>query len=159
MEQLVRDVRIAQIYEGTNGIQALDFAVRKVAANNGEALNEMLAEISEKLASSPHIALASLLVEYKNVVNDLLVAAKNDTQLLPAVACDFLDLSGYLLYGYMWHQTLAALDPEKHSADFMESKRLTAQFYFERVMPKAQGLIAVIRQPIIALVEMRDELF
>ena len=159
MEQLVRDVRIAQIYEGTNGIQALDFAVRKVAADNGEALHEMLAEISEKLAMSPHPLLSSLLAEYKNVVSELLVAAKSDSQLVPALACDFLDLTGYLLYGYMWHQTLAVLDPVKHSADFIESKQLTARFYFERVMPKAWGLIAIIRQPISALVEMKDELF
>ncbi|MBU2223669.1 MAG: acyl-CoA dehydrogenase C-terminal domain-containing protein [Gammaproteobacteria bacterium] len=159
MEQLVRDVRIAQIYEGTNGIQALDFAVRKVAADNGEALHAMLAEISEKLTIQPHPELSALLAEYKNVVSELLVAGKNDTRLLPALACDFLDLSGYLLYGYMWHQTLAVLDPAKHSADFIESKQLTARFYFERVMPKAWGLIAIIRQPINALVEMRDELF
>jgi hypothetical protein len=159
MEQLVRDVRIAQIYEGTNGIQALDFAVRKVAADNGEALHAMLAEISEKLTIQPHPELSALLAEYKNVVSELLVAGKSDTRLLPALACDFLDLSGYLLYGYMWHQTLAVLDPAKHSADFIESKQLTARFYFERVMPKAWGLIAIIRQPINALVEMRDELF
>jgi alkylation response protein AidB-like acyl-CoA dehydrogenase len=159
MEQLVRDVRIAQIYEGTNGIQALDFAVRKVAADNGEALHAMLAEISEKLTIQPHPELSAFLAEYKNVVSELLVAGKSDTRLLPALACDFLDLSGYLLYGYMWHQTLAVLDPAKHSADFIESKQLTARFYFERVMPKAWGLIAIIRQPINALVEMRDELF
>jgi alkylation response protein AidB-like acyl-CoA dehydrogenase len=159
MEQLVRDVRIAQIYEGTNGIQALDFAVRKVAADNGEALHAMLAEISEKLMIQPRPELSALLAEYKNVVSELLVAGKSDTRLLPALACDFLDLSGYLLYGYMWHQTLAVLDPAKHSADFIESKQLTARFYFERVMPKAWGLIAIIRQPINALVEMRDELF
>ena len=159
MEQLVRDVRIAQIYEGTNGIQALDFAVRKVAADNGEALHEMLSEITDKLAIQPHFELSKLLTEYQNVVSELLVASKSNAQLLPTVACDFLDLSGYLLYGYMWHQTLTVLDHAKHSADFIESKQLTARFYFERVMPKAWGLIAIIRQPISALVEMRDELF
>lgn len=159
MEQLVRDVRIAQIYEGTNGIQALDFAVRKVAADNGTALYAMLEEISEKLAIQPQPGLSALLAEYKSVVSELLVAAQNDLQLLPTLACDLLDLTGYLLYGYMWHQTLTVLDPAKHSAEFIEGKQMTARFYFERVMPKAWGLIAIIRQPITVLVEMRDELF
>jgi len=159
MEQLVRDVRIAQIYEGTNGIQALDFAVRKIAADNGEVLNEMLADISKNLVSRPNLTLSNLLDEYKNLVAELLLTGKKDPQLLPAVACDLLDLSGYLFYGYMWQQTLAALDPSKHSKEFIKSKQLTARFYFDRVMPKAQGIIAVIRQPIDSLIEMRDELF
>ena len=101
MEQLVRDVRIAQIYEGTNGIQALDFAVRKVAADGGAALSELLHDIEDALKKSPHAQLSNLIVEYRQLLAYLLTETKQDANLLPAVACDFLDLTGYLLYGYM----------------------------------------------------------
>lgn len=159
MEQLVRDVRIAQIYEGTNGIQALDFAVRKVAADNGAALQALLVDIAVALQQQPQPALEALLHQYQALIRELLVKAQHDSQLLPAVACDLLDLTGYLLYGYMWQQTLAALDDTKHSAEFMQAKRQTAQFYFERVMPKAQGLIALLQQPTAVLQQFEDSQF
>ncbi len=159
MEQLVRDVRIAQIYEGTNGIQALDFAVRKVAADNGSVLRILLGDIQEELTKAPQLALSALLADYQMMLDELLLASRHDMQLLPIVACDFLDLTGYLLYGFMWHQTLNALDSAKHSAEFIESKQRTAQYYFERIMPKAQGLLAIIRQPSSVLFEMKNELF
>jgi hypothetical protein len=159
MEQLVRDVRIAQIYEGTNGIQALDFAMRKVAADKGAALNELLSEIANAVAAAPHQQFAGFLSDYQSVVKELLRKAETDPLLLPAVACDFLDLSGYLLYGYMWHQTLRALDETKHSPEFIASKRQTAQFYFERILPKAQGLISLMAQPVGSINAFTDELF
>jgi len=159
MEQLVRDVRIAQIYEGTNGIQALDFAVRKVAADKGAALNELLSEIANAIAATPHQQFASFLNDYKCAVTALLQKAATDPSLLPAVACDFLDLTGYLLYGYMWHQTLGALDETKHSPEFIAAKRQTAQFYFDRILPKAQGLISLLAQPVGSISAFTDELF
>lgn len=159
MEQLVRDVRIAQIYEGTNGIQALDFAVRKVAVDEGAALQLLLTEIEQALSASPQPALSALLNEYRQVLEELLTKSKADAQLLPAVACDFLDLTGYLLYGYMWQQTLTALDVNKHSAAFIAAKQKTAQFYFERILPRSEGLISLLRQPATIISEFSDELF
>lgn len=159
MEQLVRDVRIAQIYEGTNGIQALDFAVRKVAADGGAALKELLSDIHDALQAAPQAELSAVLAEYQLLLEELLVKGTQDPQLLPSVACDLLELTGYLLYGYMWQQTLTALDEAKHSADFVAAKRLTARFYFERILPKAHGLIALLRRPAIVISEFGDNLF
>ena len=73
MEQLVRDVRIAQIYEGTNGIQALDFAVRKVASDGGAALKELLADIHQALHAAPQSELSAVLTEYQLLLDELLV--------------------------------------------------------------------------------------
>ncbi|MCT6701402.1 acyl-CoA dehydrogenase family protein [Rheinheimera sp. 4Y26] len=159
MEQLVRDVRIAQIYEGTNGIQALDFAVRKVAADGGAALKELLSDIHQALQTAPQAELSAVLAEYQLLLEELLVQGVQDPQLLPSVACDLLDLTGYLLYGYMWQQTLTALDETKHSDDFIAAKRLTARFYFERILPKAHGLIALLRRPVNVISEFSDNLF
>lgn len=159
MEQLVRDVRIAQIYEGTNGIQALDFAVRKVASDGGAALKELLADIHQALHAAPQSELSAVLTEYQLLLDELLVKGAQEPQLLPAVACDLLDLTGYLLYGYMWQQTLSALDESKHNAEFIAAKRLTARFYFERILPKAHGLIALLRRPANVISEFSDNLF
>ncbi len=159
MEQLVRDVRIAQIYEGTNGIQALDFAVRKVAADGGAALTALLDEMDHGLAHAPQPQLGALLSQYRQLVTSLLTAAKTDANLLPAVACDLLDLTGYLLYGYMWQQTLTALDETKHSADFIAAKQQTAAYYFQRILPKAAGLVTLLQQPTAALTDFAESLF
>lgn len=159
MEQLVRDVRIAQIYEGTNGIQALDFAVRKVAADNGVALMALLDEMAHGLQQAPQPQLSTLLSEYRQLVISLLTAAKTDANLLPAVACDLLDLTGYLLYGYMWQQTLTALDETKHSADFIAAKQQAAAYYFQRILPKAAGLVTLLQQPTAVLTDFAESLF
>jgi len=71
MEQWVRDVRIAQIYEGTNGIQALDFAGRKLFADGGAAIQQILKEIEAGLNVSPQPALAELLTQYQQVISSL----------------------------------------------------------------------------------------
>ena len=159
MEQLVRDVRIAQIYEGTNGIQALDFMVRKVAADQGQALNWLFADLMADLGDSTNPALLQLSKEYQQATANLLARATAEPTLLPTVACDFLDLTGYILYGFMWQHSLRALDAGKHSADFIASKQQTAQFYFERVMPRAHSLLAVLKAPAQVVSDMSVELF
>ena len=159
MEQLVRDVRIAQIYEGTNGIQALDFMVRKVAADQGQALNWLFADLMADLGDSTNPELLLLSKEYQQATANLLARATAEPTLLPTVACDFLDLTGYILYGFMWQHSLRALDPAKHSANFIASKQQTAQFYFERVMPRAHSLLAVLKAPVQVVNDMSVELF
>jgi len=159
MEQLVRDVRIAQIYEGTNGIQALDFTLRKVAADQGQALQWLFEDLMTNLVESTNPALLQLAKEYQQATVNLLSRAKEEPQLLATVACDFLDLTGYVLYGFMWQHSINALDPAKHSANFIASKQQTAQFYFERVMPRAYSLLAVLKAPVDVVADMHVELF
>jgi alkylation response protein AidB-like acyl-CoA dehydrogenase len=159
MEQLVRDVRIAQIYEGTNGIQALDFMLRKVAADKGQALQWLFEDLMTNIVGSTNPELLQLAKEYQQATVNLLSRAKAEPQLLATVACDFLDLTGYVLYGFMWQHSLNALDPAKHSANFIASKQQTAQFYFERVMPRAYSLLAVLKAPVQVVNDMSVELF
>jgi len=159
MEQLVRDVRIAQIYEGTNGIQALDFMLRKVAADQGQALQWLFADLMTGLNDKTNPALIQLSKEYQEATTTLLSRAASEPQLLATIACDYLDLTGYVLYGFMWQHTLNALDTEKHSANYIASKQQTAQFYFERVMPRAYSLLAVLKAPVQVVNEMAVELF
>ncbi len=159
MEQLVRDVRIAQIYEGTNGIQALDFTLRKVAADKGQALQWLFADLLATTDLTANAALAELAQQFQTLTQQLLNRAAQEPQLLATVACDYLDLAGYVLYGFMWQKTLSVLDENKHAASFVQSKQHTAQYYFDRVMPKAQSLLAVLKAPVAQMNEMPVELF
>jgi hypothetical protein len=146
MEQWVRDVRIAQIYEGTNGIQALDFAGRKLFADGGAAIHQILDEIATGLNQNPQPALAALLQQYQQLIAYLTEQKHSLPALLQAHACDLLDLTGYLLYGHMWNKTLAALSECTEGDEFIASKRQTADFYFSRIMPRAYGYLQIVQQ-------------
>lgn len=146
MEQWVRDVRIAQIYEGTNGIQALDFAGRKLFADGGSAIQKILQEIATGLEKNPQPALSALLQQYQQLIGHLAGQNEKLPGLLQTHACDLLDLTGYLLFGHMWNKTLAALCECTEGENFVSSKRQTADFYFSRVMPKAYGYLNIIQQ-------------
>jgi alkylation response protein AidB-like acyl-CoA dehydrogenase len=145
MEQLVRDVRIAQIYEGTNGIQAADFMLRKVAADDGSTLLALLSEIKTELAVRPIDGASTLLyyiAELEVLTKELLA---QELRAQSANACDYLTLVSYVLYGYMWYKNLAALRSSLHVESFIEEKQYTGAYYFERILPKAEGLLAVLR--------------
>lgn len=144
MEQLVRDVRIAQIYEGTNGIQAADFMLRKVAADKGAVLLTLLGDIKTELIETPidaAAALESYITQLQSLTADLLA---QDSRAQSANACDYLALVSYVLYGYMWYKNLAALQRGVHSAEFIAAKQHTAVYYFGRILPKAAGLLALL---------------
>lgn len=151
MEQWVRDVRIAQIYEGTNGIQALDFAGRKLFADGGAAIQQILQEIAAGLSVSPQPALSELLNQYQVLIGSLAQQKEALPSLLQSHACDLLDLTGYLLFGHMWNKTLAALGDCIEGEEFIASKRQTADFYFSRIMPKAYGYLHIVQQSLSAI--------
>ncbi|KKO47675.1 acyl-CoA dehydrogenase [Arsukibacterium sp. MJ3] len=146
MEQLVRDVRIAQIYEGTNGIQAADFMLRKVAADHAAVLNSLLDDICREMSNKPlaiSIELIDIATQLRNFNNQML---KQHNSVLAGAACDYLELVSYVLYGYMWYKNLVALDESKHSTIFIESKTVTANWYFSRILPKVNGIISSLNK-------------
>lgn len=159
MEQLVRDVRIAQIYEGTNGIQALDFAMRKVAADGGKTLGALIASLAAQTNAAANPLLGNALNKYQQVVTDVLQKAVAIPNLLPTVAVEFLDATGYLLYGLMWQQTLNSLAGSCLSNEEQNSKRLTAQFYFDRVMPRLYSQLQLLQSSIATVDEFPLEAF
>lgn len=146
MEQLVRDVRIAQIYEGTNGIQAADFMLRKVASDQGAVVLGLIRELTAGLSGPATKQIAAAAGRFESATQSLLERAKTQPELLSWVANDYLDLTGYLLYGFMWDKMEAALDTEKHSEDFIQSKQLKAKFYYSRVLPRIESLFSLIEQ-------------
>lgn len=132
MEQLVRDVRIAQIYEGTNGIQAADFMLRKVASDQGAVLFDLIRELSVGLAGSASKQINAAAQRFESATLSLLERAKAQPELLSWIANDYLDLTGYLLYAFMWDKMEASLDSAKHAEDFIKSKQLKAKFLLQQ---------------------------
>ena len=159
MEQLVRDVRIAQIYEGTNGIQAADFMLRKVAPDQGSVLFSLLADIKQEL-SGAELAEAEVLPLY---IDELVTVSRallaTDFRAQGAQACDYLAAVSYVLYGYMWYKNLLAVKTANCSDIFRQSKQHTAAYFFQRILPKAKGLFALLSQDTAILDTMAPEHF
>ncbi|MGB3622485.1 acyl-CoA dehydrogenase [Ketobacter sp. MCCC 1A13808] len=148
-EQLVRDVRIAQIYEGTNGIQAMDLIQRKVFANQGESLKTYLHEIRRFLqrdwqGEQADFAdqLQQRVAQLSELTEVLLQRAQHSPYELGAAACDYLHVVGYVTYGYMWMKMLSACAP--NTASHL-TKQKTGAYYFKRVLPRVDSLIASIQ--------------
>jgi alkylation response protein AidB-like acyl-CoA dehydrogenase len=148
-EQLVRDVRIAQIYEGTNGIQALDLLGRKVVANGGAAVRLFAAEVRD-FAHAHESPFGDRLVEalerLEAVSGWLLDQAKTEPNAVGAASVEYLHLFGYVAYAYMWAR-MAAVAQSKQGEDeaFYGAKLATAEFFFARLLPRTLSLEASIR--------------
>nr|WP_298141588.1 acyl-CoA dehydrogenase C-terminal domain-containing protein [uncultured Pseudomonas sp.] len=151
MEQLMRDSRITQLYEGTNGIQALDYIRRKLLGDGGAELSALQAEFSQlcdQQAARPALAeLASTvqarLGEWRELSTEVLAMSQRDVQEIGATSVDFLQYSAYVLLAGFWLQAAAraqdALEAGTGEAAFYQAKLHSAQFYLRRVLPRASG--------------------
>ena len=148
-EQLVRDVRIAQIYEGTNGIQALDLLGRKVIANGGVALRLFTAQIRE-FATQPGKPYQHELLQAVQRLEDLSdwlqALAKLNPNEIGAASVEYLQVFGYVAYAWLWAR-MADVAQGSLEADpaFYTAKLATARFYFKRLLPRITGLEQSIR--------------
>ncbi|WP_298184212.1 acyl-CoA dehydrogenase C-terminal domain-containing protein [uncultured Pseudomonas sp.] len=162
-EQLVRDVRIAQIYEGTNGIQALDLLGRKVIANGGVALRQFTAEI-RRFAEQPDTPYAAALLDaverLERTSSWLQERAAGNPHETGAASVEYLHLFGYTAYAWMWAR-MAAVAQAKCSEDeaFYSAKLATAEFFFARLLPRSLTLEASIRAGSDSLYGLRAEQF
>jgi len=144
-EQLVRDCRITQIYEGTNGVQALDLIGRKVAMDNGHTANLIAKEIIEFAKQNENSFPEELtqLVEAVDLlsavtVNVLKKAAENKDE-LGAASVEYLHLFGYVMFGYMWAKMMVSANSIDDKV-LAQSKMKTGKYYFARVLPKIASL-------------------
>ncbi|AWT34274.1 acyl-CoA dehydrogenase [Deinococcus arenae] len=159
MEQFVRDARIGQIYEGTNGIQALDLLGRKVLMDGGKKLQKLAAtlqEFAEEHEGDEHIG---------DYVNQLGKAAQQLGSLtmvigqkamqeggadeVNAAAVDYLRYFGHVVYGYLWARMAKVaqdkIDAGQDKDGFYLSKVQTAKFYFAKLFPETKALAATIK--------------
>jgi len=145
VEQRVRDVRIAQIYEGTNGVQARDLVNRKILGDGGKRLGALLARIRSLLASdaaAPELsaAVVRLADGYEAAVAQLAAASPQGRD---AAAHDLLQALGHLCYGAL-HVRSAAVS-RGQADDFHAAKLDSARHYLGQLLPRADAHLAAAR--------------
>ena len=154
-EQLVRDCRITQIYEGTNGIQAMDLMGRKVVGSEGklfelfaEDVTNFIEQNSMDAALRPYLeALAAALERLSDVTERVIKQVGENPEAVGAAAVDYLDMFGYTALAYMWAKMVKAA-AEKAGDDtsgFYTGKIKTARFYYDRLLPRTVALAEGIR--------------
>ncbi|MEK0361157.1 acyl-CoA dehydrogenase C-terminal domain-containing protein [Pseudomonas sp. CBC3] len=150
-EQLVRDCRITQIYEGTNGIQALDLLGRKVVSSGGELYNAFAEEI-RSYCSTTSAELDEFVAPLKAALENLdeltafvLDSAKRNPNEIGAASVEYLHVFGYTAYAYMWARMAGAASGKEGQDDFYASKLGTARFFFARLLPRIHSLSASVR--------------
>lgn len=164
IEQLVRDTRIAQIYEGTNGIQAIDFLGRKVTGDNVATLSEFIAEQQANVNGFTHVSDADK-TKVLGLLEQLLTVAKQVNEnkltqpaLINACAVDYLDAFGYSLYGCFW---LAMCDAAHDHEDdnFKQQKAHLSRFYFDKLITKADYHLSQVSKGDACIMQMDASLF
>jgi len=151
VEQYVRDARITQIYEGTNGIQALDLVMRKMPEDYGRLLRSFFLPVTQFLSDEKdNKALAPYRPAFLSAFNKLQMAslyimtrsATNPDE-AGTGAYDYLRIFAYVTMGYMWLKmakaAAVALPTAGARAPFYDAKLKTANFYFSRILPQVQS--------------------
>ncbi|TQV82969.1 acyl-CoA dehydrogenase [Aliikangiella coralliicola] len=146
LEQLVRDAKIAQIYEGTNGIQAQDFMVRKVCLDKDGLLDAVCELIEKEIEVSTSAesealkqALQTALSQFKSTSEWLKANFSARSYELQGGAVDYLHAAGHLVYGWMWLKIVNSLS-ESAAPNFKARKLLAANYYRDQVLPNVARL-------------------
>jgi hypothetical protein len=171
VEQYVRDARIAMIYEGTNGIQALDLVGRKLGAHMGRYLRSFFHPVSTFLEdNADDEALAGIMPGLAQAFGALqlstgTIAQKGlkDPEEAGAAANDYLRLLGLVAMGYTFARAMkiaqakvAAGDGE---ADFYKAKIATATFFFDRILPQATACFLAIKAGKASMMALPEDAF
>lgn len=173
MEQFVRDVRIAQIYEGTNGIQALDLIGRKMPAHAGRYLRRFFHPVQQfiekyKDDQSMEEFIGPLFKAFGRLQQATLVIAQRSMRNpneAGAAANDFLRLFALVAVAYLWCRTVLvareklAQDRKQDGDIFYESKIHTARFFMQKVLPESSSLFANIMAGASSVMSMDEKMF
>lgn len=167
MEQLVRDCRIASIQEGANGIQALDLVARKIVADRGQALRELLEDLRAALDGHPPTGgvAASLSSPLRRALDQLEESSRwliergsADAIALGAASHEYLRIFGLVMLGWMWFRA-AVVSSAHPTDDFYRTKMYLARYFFERELPTIDAGQILLRASVDSLMAMPAELF
>jgi acyl-CoA dehydrogenase len=171
MEQFVRDARIAQIYEGANGIQALDLVGRKLGKDDGRALMAFIGEVGGFLkekgaddAMKPYVApMGAALGHLQQASMWFMQNAMTKPDNAGAGATDYMHMFGLVALGYMWckiaEAALAKLPKANGAAAAYNAKLTTARFFMERMLPETASHLARIQAGAASTMELPDDQF
>ncbi len=175
MEQIARDARISTLYEGTTGIQALDLLGRKVLlGTKGKCLRDFSATMIRfakpyALQRTPLGQMVRTLMrrtaQWNLLTTLIMLRASKDREQVGSSSVDYLMYSGFVMMAYFWAlqatkaTELLASGKGKESNDFYTAKIQTAEFYFARLLPRADGHYSAALAPTSAVMQMPQELF
>ncbi|ENV61930.1 acyl-CoA dehydrogenase C-terminal domain-containing protein [Acinetobacter soli] len=174
MEQIVRDARIATLYEGTTGVQALDLIGRKVLlSSKGKVVRDYTAEILKfcgRHARNKYLRrfawdLTKLCAQWNTLTVRIMLAARKDRDIVSSASMDYLMFSGYVMMAYFWAQQAVIASEKleagdgKETAEFYKAKIKVADFYFERLLPRTQGHAESMVNPSRSLMALPSEHF
>ena len=169
MEQYVRDARIAQIYEGTNGIQALDLVGRKLPAHTGRYLRQFFhpvrAYLEEKESDfSMHrflMPLAKAFGRLQQATAWLAQKSMANPEEAGAAASEYMRLFALVALGYLWMRMadIGKRERDGEEAVFYQAKVDTARYYFERILPQTGALFASIMAGSEGMMKFNDDAF
>ncbi|WP_445772779.1 acyl-CoA dehydrogenase C-terminal domain-containing protein [Shewanella sp.] len=171
MEQLMRDTKISCLYEGTTGIQALDLLARKIIGTQGEILKPFSKDVTvfcQQNMDNPAMAeFIKPIMAYAKEWHELTVliggkAMKNPDE-IGGASVDYLMYAGYVTLAYFWAK-MAKVAQDKLAAGtteaaFYEAKIKTAQFYMQRMLPRAKGHAACIANGVDSMMALASEDF
>nr|WP_295787684.1 acyl-CoA dehydrogenase C-terminal domain-containing protein [Rhodoferax sp.] len=175
MEQIARDARISTLYEGTTGIQALDLLGRKVLLNTkGKCVRDFSGTILRM--AKPYAlqrtpmgqmmrTLARRTAQWNVLTTLIMLRASKDREQVGSSSVDYLMYSGFVMMAYFWAlqaskaSELLASGKGKESNDFYTAKIQTAEFYFARLLPRADGHYSAALAPTSSVMQMPQELF
>ena len=171
LEQNVRDARIAQIYEGTNGVQALDLAGRKTVRCNGELLQVLFTDIDGFIAAQSSVRSLDPFIAHMEHTKDLLAKATSilltdaldDPNAVGAASYAYMELMGLTLYCFMWLRMLAAaqqaLTQDAGNQEYYDGLVKTGEFFYARLLPRAGALVNEIKAGPATLMALKMEQF
>ena len=171
MEQFVRDARIAMIYEGANGIQALDLVGRKLPKDGGRALTAFFNEVQGFMkeheaddAMQPYLgALKQGLGDLQKATMWLMQNAMAKPENAGAGSMDYMHLFGLVALGYMWARIAKAAIARKaaqpNATDAMDAKLIVGKFFAERMMPETAAHLARISSGADTMMSMKADMF
>ncbi|MFQ3666036.1 MAG: acyl-CoA dehydrogenase C-terminal domain-containing protein [Sphingomonadaceae bacterium] len=171
MEQFVRDARIAMIYEGTNGIQAMDLVGRKLAAHGGRALRALLALVDQEIAEARSFEqlsglagdLAAAKADLEGATMWLVENAFQNPEHAGAGATAYLELLALVTFGMLWlrmmRSAIAALADGAQDRAFLEAKGIVGRHFFERHLPDAPALARKVKAGATTLMALPEVAF
>ena len=170
MEQFVRDARITMIYEGANGVQALDLVGRKLPRDGGRAIMNYYREVGAFIAAATDEELAPYVKALKAGLDDLQKAtlwlmqnAMTRPDNAGAASYEYMHLFGAVAMGYVWAKivkaALAKMKRDPDSASAMQAKLVMAKFYMERMLPQTALRLARISAGADSLMALAPEQF
>lgn len=174
VEQYARDLKIGSIYEGTNGVQAIDLLGRKLGLDGGQAFKDFLGEIMEVVIPAKEIkGLGAWAGKVEEVVNELGRLAAHlgktfmsaDFKVALANATPFLEVMGDTVMGWMWlwRASIAARNleegPKKKKISYYQGQLKTAEYFIDSILPITLGKMEAIRNGGSAVVEISKDSF